>query len=112
MIFTSKIRSYHVRFLRTLYKINAPKDFYLLFLASIIGTLTGLGAYLLNLIVDGVHSVLFEIAGQDLFGVSVGDYLRILFPAIGGLGVGLLTYYFSPEVKGHGIPGVMDAVAN
>lgn len=38
--------------------------------------------------------------------------MRILFPAIGGLSVGLLTFYLSPEVKGHGIPGVMDSVAN
>lgn len=112
MAFTSLIRTYHIRLLRALYKINAPKDFYLLFLASIIGTLTGFGAYLLNLIVDGVQFGLFEFVGTDLFSKSTTDYLRILFPAIGGLSVGLLTFYLSPEVKGHGIPGVMDAVAN
>ena len=112
MAFTSLIRTYHIRLLRALYKIDAPKDFYLLFLASIIGTLTGFGAYLLNLIVDGVQFGLFEFVGADLFSKSTTDYLRILFPAIGGLSVGLLTFYLSPEVKGHGIPGVMDAVAN
>ena len=112
MALTSLIRTYHIRLLRALYKINAPKDFYLLFLASIIGALTGFGAYLLNLIVDGVQFGLFEFVGTDLFSKSATDYLRILFPAIGGLSVGLLTFYLSPEVKGHGIPGVMDAVAN
>ena len=112
MAFTSFIRTYHTRLLRTLYRINAPKDFYLLFLASIIGALTGFGAYLLNLIVDGVQFVLFEYAGTDLFSESISQYLRILFPAVGGLTVGLLTFYLSPEVKGHGIPSVMDAIAN
>jgi len=106
------IRKYHIKFLRGLYKVNAPKDFYLLFLASIIGVLTGFGAYFLNLIVDSVHFVLYELVGADLFAKSTGNYLRVLFPAIGGLSVGLLTFYLSPEVKGHGIPGVMDSVAN
>jgi len=106
------IRKYHIKFLRGLYKVNAPKDFYLLFLASVIGVLTGFGAYLLNLIVDSVHFVLYEFVGADLFTKSTGNYLRVLFPAIGGLSVGLLTFYLSPEVKGHGIPGVMDSVAN
>lgn len=112
MQFTSRIRTYHTRLLRTLYRINAPKDFYLLFLASIIGLLTGFGAYLLNLIVDGVKFVLFDFIGTDITSDGVTQYFRMLFPAIGGLSVGLLTYYLSPEVKGHGIPGVMDAVAN
>jgi CIC family chloride channel protein len=112
MAFTTFVRTYHIKLLRALYKINAPKDFYLLFLASIIGTLTGFGAYLLNLIVDGVQYGLFNFLGKDLFSAANTEYLRILFPAIGGLSVGLLTFYLSPEVKGHGIPGVMDAVAN
>ncbi|MEJ2054828.1 MAG: chloride channel protein [Calditrichaceae bacterium] len=112
MPFSSFIRKYHTKFLRTLYRINAPKDFYLLFLASIIGTLTGFGAYFLNLIVDGIKFLLFDFIGGDLLSGSIADYFRILIPAIGGLCVGLLTYYLSPEVKGHGIPGVMDAIAN
>jgi CIC family chloride channel protein len=32
-------------------------------------------------------------------------------PAIGGLLVGLLVYYFAREAKGHGVPEVMEAVA-
>jgi len=105
-------RIWQIKFLRWLYKLNAPRDFYLLFLASLVGLFTGLGAYLLNLIVEFVRFLLFEQTGTVFFQESIANYLRILYPAIGGLTVGLLTYYFSPEVKGHGIPGVMDAVAN
>ncbi len=34
----------------------------------------------------------------------------ILIPAIGGLVVGLLIYFFEPTLKGHGIPEAMEAV--
>lgn len=111
MSIVSLIRNLHIQLLRGLYKINAPRDFYLLFLASLIGVLTGFGAFLLNSIVEFVRYILYEVAGQQLVHPEVGNYLRILFPAIGGLSVGLLSFYFSPEVKGHGIPGVMEAVA-
>jgi CIC family chloride channel protein len=34
----------------------------------------------------------------------------IFIPAVGGLVVGLLVYYFAREAKGHGVPEVMEAV--
>jgi CIC family chloride channel protein len=105
-------RKWQIKGLRALYKLNAPTDLYLLLLASLVGLFTGFGAYLLNIIVDGVHFLLFEHAGYHLFTPAVANYMRILYPAIGGLVVGLLAFYLSPEVKGHGIPSVMDAVAN
>ncbi len=105
-------RRFQIKGLRALYKLDTPGDLYLLLLACIIGVLTGLGAYLLNKIVNSVQFALFQQGGMQLFTPEVMDYLRILFPAIGGFIVGILIYYFSPEVKGHGIPGVMDAVVN
>ncbi len=105
-------RKWQIKGLRALYKINAPADLYVLFLASLVGLLTGFGAYLLNIIVNGVHFALFEQAGFHVFSAVTANYMRILYPAIGGLVVGLLSFYLSPEVKGHGIPSVMDAVAN
>ncbi|UCH88392.1 MAG: chloride channel protein [Thermoplasmata archaeon] len=40
------------------------------------------------------------------------NYWYIIFiPMIGGLIVGLLTYYLAKEAKGHGVPEVMEAVA-
>ncbi len=108
--FKQKLRSLQNKSLRTLYKLDTPGDFYLLFLATLVGAFTGFGAYLLNLIVEAVRFTLFDQAGTHLFNSAVADYLRILFPAVGGLAVGLLAFYFSPEVKGHGIPSVMDAI--
>jgi len=36
---------------------------------------------------------------------------KILAPAVGGVIVGLITYQFASEAKGHGVPEVMEAVA-
>ena len=38
-------------------------------------------------------------------------YWRVAIPALGGLIVGPLIYYFAREAKGHGVPEVMAAVA-
>ena len=105
-------RRWQIKSLRTLYKLNAPTDLYLLGLAALVGVLTGFGAYLLNIIVNSVHFVLFEHIGFPLFSEQTSNFLRIFYPAVGGLIVGIIAYKFSPEVKGHGIPSVMDAVAN
>ena len=42
---------------------------------------------------------------------SLEWYWRLLIPALGGLIVGPLVYYFAREARGHGIPEVMKAVA-
>ncbi|RMH63962.1 MAG: chloride channel protein [Calditrichaeota bacterium] len=105
-----KFRQFQIRVLRVLYKIDAPADLYLMTLAGFVGLFTGFGAYVLNLIVDGVHHGLFVEIGQNRMETYI-PYIRVFFPAAGGLLVGLLTMKFSPEVKGHGIPGVMEAVA-
>ena len=41
----------------------------------------------------------------------MGSYYVIIIPAIGGIVVGLLVYFFARETKGHGVPEVMLAVA-
>lgn len=109
---THIFRFWQVRSLRALYKLDTPREFYLLLLASIVGLLTGFGAYFLNLIVDAVRFTLFDQAGTHWIDDTTLNYLRIVFPAVGGLTVGLLAFYLSPEVKGHGIPSVIDAVVN
>ncbi len=40
-----------------------------------------------------------------------GNAYIIIVPAVGGLLVGLLVYFFAREAKGHGVPEVMEAVA-
>ena len=105
-------RPLQIKAFRFLYRTDIPSEFYLLLLALIIGVLTGFGAYLLNIIVDGIRWFFYDQGGKEFISAYWMNYLRILFPAVGGLFVGLMAYYLSPEVKGHGIPSVMEAVAN
>ncbi len=44
-------------------------------------------------------------------GASLPAWRRLIAPAIGGLIVGPLVYFFAREAKGHGVPEVMEAVA-
>jgi CIC family chloride channel protein len=42
---------------------------------------------------------------------GLAAHWRVLIPALGGLVVGPLIYFFAREAKGHGVPEVMEAVA-
>lgn len=98
------------------------RDYFILgMLAVVIGIIGGLAAgafrYLIhffrNIFFLGTPSLTYDsyqYVDADLAWLS-GDmgWLIILIPAIGGLLVGLLVKYGAPEVKGHGVPEVMEA---
>ncbi len=84
----------------------------MLFLAALIGIFAGLGAYVLNLLVNFVHFLLFNKL-YNLTQINWISYLLLaLFPALGGIIVGLIIHFFSRESKGHGVPSVIEAIAN
>jgi len=99
-------------FLRLIQRINLPEEFYMLFLAAIIGILAGLGAYVLNLLINGFHLTFFKKVLSLSHHQGLTYVLLILFPAIGGLIVGLVIRFFSRESRGHGVPSVIEAIAN
>jgi chloride channel protein, CIC family len=112
------VRFKHIRIhtqlaiLKLIQRIDLPEDFYMLFLAAIIGIMAGFGAYILNLLISGFHLTFFTkvLAFNPFPGSS--SLFRILFPAIGGLIVGLVIHFFSRESQGHGVPAVIEAIAN
>lgn len=77
--------------------------------ALLVGILTGLGAIVLHYLIEGVAWVGYEWLPEVTS--SLGKAYIVIVPALGGLLVGLLTYYFAREAKGHGVPEVMAAVA-
>jgi CIC family chloride channel protein len=81
-------------------------------LAIVVGLAGGYGAVGFRYLINYVQTLAYGSA-DTLLGVvtTVEWYWRILVPAIGGLVVGLLVYYFAREAKGHGVPEVMEAVA-
>ncbi len=77
--------------------------------ALAIGIGGGLGAVFFRRLIDSFGYLFFVRFKQVL--ASLDPYYVILIPAIGGLFVGPLTYFFAREAKGHGVPEVMEAVA-
>jgi CIC family chloride channel protein len=106
------LKNAQINILRFLQRIDLPDDFYMLFLAGLIGIFAGLGAYILNLLINFVHYIFFDKL-YNLSQINTISYiLLILFPAIGGLIVGLVIYLFSSESRGHGVPSVIESIAN
>jgi len=78
-------------------------------LGLLVGTCSGFGAIVFRWLISEMRQLSFSgIAGRLAF---LGDYSVIVIPAIGGLVVGPLVYFFAKEAKGHGVPEVMEAVA-
>ncbi len=77
--------------------------------ALFVGVITGLGAVLFRYLISGAAYIGYEWFPDLLPGLNK-SYVLII-PAIGGLIVGLLVFYFAREAKGHGVPEVMEAVA-
>lgn len=79
-------------------------------LAIMVGIMGGLFAVLFRYMIGWSHLGFYGV-GKILFGFLPGNLWIIMIPAIAGLVVGPLIYFFAREAKGHGVPEVMEAVA-
>lgn len=80
--------------------------------AAVVGALTGLVSIAFARLIELVQWV--AIGAPELASYVVPYLPRwriVLVPAVGGLLVGLVGRYLSSEVRGHGVPEVMEAVA-
>jgi CIC family chloride channel protein len=77
-------------------------------LAVFIGTVTAFIAVLFRYLIFFIWEHLFLAGGEALSFLGPARYA--LIPAIGGLMVGPIIYYWAREAKGHGVPEVMDSV--
>jgi len=81
-------------------------------LAIAVGLAGGYGAVGFRLLIDFFQSLSYGSSDELLQIVSGIPWIyRILIPALGGLLVGPLVFFFAREAKGHGVPEVMEAVA-
>jgi CIC family chloride channel protein len=73
----------------------------------LVGIGAGLGAAGFRWLIAAIRRL-----GYETLPVSGFEWARLLIvPALGGLIVGPLVYFFAREAKGHGVPEVMEAVA-
>jgi len=94
---------------RLLDRWQPPERVIIVITALIVGVGAGLGAVAFRWLMDSITKLSF-IAIPSALGF-LGRYYVVVVPAIGGLIVGPLTYFFAREAKGHGVPEVMEAVA-
>ena len=105
-----------IRQLGTIARLEAiPTVPKVVFLSTLIGVLAGLGAALFTLLIDSVAdwSVLNCVSQLADGGANSALWrgLLVACPAIGLVIVAWLTRPFAPEAQGHGVPGVIVAVA-
>ncbi len=83
-----------------------------LLIAVLIGALAGLGAVFFRWLISALFSLLQSLGNvfHDLSGEPHWLW-RVLLPAIGGLVVGPIIAFLAPEIRGPGVPEVMEALA-
>lgn len=82
-------------------------------LAIVIGVVGGLGAVLFRLMITGatwVFETLFIQHGLSFTGAA-RTWETALTPALGLLLVGIISHHFAREVKGHGVPQILESLA-
>lgn len=86
-----------------------PEAIVLILIALVVGAGSGYGAVLFTWLIQDIHELAFVKAQSIL--AFMGPYYVVIIPAIGGIFVGPMVYFFAREAKGHGVPEVMQAVA-
>ncbi len=79
--------------------------------AIVCGVGGGLGAVALHNLIHLVQLVFYGAQESFLGAVEAAPtWKRVAMPALGGLIVGPLVYFFAREAKGHGVPEVMESI--
>lgn len=92
-----------------IFYLQTSEAAFLLLFSVVVGLGAGFGAIIFRWLINNFKMLFFE-QGHNIF-QFLGPYYVIFIPAIGGLIIGPLIYFFAREAKGHGVPEVMLAVA-
>ena len=88
------------------------EQIFVIIIAVFIGLLGGLGAAGFRHMINGVQRISYGDWTYTLELIrSIPWYMKVIIPSAGGLIVGLIIYFFAKEVKGHGVPEVIEAIA-
>ncbi|MFH1624393.1 MAG: chloride channel protein, partial [Pseudomonadota bacterium] len=85
-------------------------------LGGCVGVVAGYGAIgfrrLITAVARAGWGVVTGMDGTNMLVMALATpfWIRVLIPAVGGLIVGLIVYFFAHEAKGHGVPEVMAAI--
>jgi CIC family chloride channel protein len=93
---------------KIIYYLRTSDASYFFFFSILVGSGGGFGAVVFRWLILKFKN-LFFIDGEKVLSF-MGPYYVIIIPALGGLIVGLLVYFFAKEARGHGVPEVMSSV--
>ncbi len=109
-VFTTKNIADPIRkvIFRTLSKLGVTVQSFNIFLAIIVGILSGLGAVVFIKLIDLFTWIFFD----KFHGEALGKIHALIFilPAIGGLLIAPLIKFFPTEAKGDGVPDAMESI--
>src|SRR5215831_6212968 len=94
---------------------HAPRMAVLSLLGIVVGIIGGLVAEGLLRTINFFSNLCFYGKASDAYlplNLAPHHWWFMLLPAAGGLVVGILIHYFSPEIKGDGIPAAMSVALN
>jgi CIC family chloride channel protein len=92
------------RLVHLLDRWQPPETAVLVATALLVGLGAGFGAVLFRWLIGSFDKIRIALG-------TVGPFGIVMAPALGGLVVGPLIYFFAREAKGHGVPEVMEAIA-
>jgi len=93
---------------RGLVALGFKDDAFLLFVAALVGIITAAAAVGFHALIDRIRDLLYGINESFLYGP--GSVLLIVYPAVGGLIVGFITFLFSRDARSNGVVDVMESV--
>ena len=101
-----------ITFLRYIVQFRSTENVFMISMAIVIGLLGGFGAIGIQYLIKLFEKLLWGATDFPVDYVrTLPIYMKIGVPAIGGLIVGVMVYYWAREAKGHGVPEVMKAIA-
>ena len=96
----------------TFFRFRATEHTFMVIMAIIIGLVGGFGAVGIQFMIKVFQKIFWGEWNFTLDYVkTLPLYVKIFAPAVGGIIVGAIVYYFAQEAKGHGVPEVMEAIA-
>ena len=102
-----------LRYIRRIHDgFRQTEQIYMVLVAVVIGLLGGLCAVGFREFIQIVNRIAWHEGPYSLGHIAgLPWWWKVLAPAVGGLIVGFIIYFFAREAKGHGVPEVMEAVA-
>ncbi|MCP4217779.1 MAG: chloride channel protein, partial [bacterium] len=92
--------------------LRKGQHIFIVVIAIIIGVLAAYGAIAFRYLLLFSHDLFFASPDDSIAVVSMLPWWRrFLIPTLGGILVGIIVTRFAPEVRGSGIPEVMEAVS-